>query len=849
METSCNFFFELMVYGLIYYGNRINQPFYRLTFIKQSNLFFDSFKVKRFDPMRFLFILILSVITLTSQAFSPIEARVDSVYDGLSTREKINQLIWLKVSNDSDLSALNEKMIQAYGGIYLNHPYQAFDEYIFNRGFIPSLAVQLDYRMNPAPEDLKNLPTLNTLSSLRDVDLLYEYLDFLKAIGKSYGINYMVMPEVNDSLITYQHLIGKMEAYDPLYFIGKRRVEFDLLDSRKELLHLFDYADFWVIPSPDIGQYEKIIKRFGKHLDFENVENTVKYSISNKYMPIGFPTKRKLPNKLSVELSRASIIPLQRNAGDLPLMNDTVCLITHEPFSLLAQMIGKYAYLITSKEGIEQSKSPIIIDNLFIDLSNFSIDDRKIIFLGSLQTGMEYGSNLDAGLFTSIENNMYSYLLPQLLFGSAEASGVMPVQLSIYSTYTNEPIQSFGILGYAPPEISGIDEMAQLRLREIIVEAIETGSTPGCQIAVVVDGAIVLEEGYGYLTYDSTIQTDNNTLYDLASVTKVSATLLAIMNLYDENLLNLDSAISTYLPAYAQSNKADITLRQLLSHNAGLISYVPFWKRTLGGEDRLETFYYETEEDEKIDNRSYGTKPSPALRDSLNSWILNSPLIKYDSLPGYNYSDIGFMILHQVVESITQTTMEDYLEEHFYGPLGLTRLQFNPMQHGIDRFEIAPTEYDYHFRNEQIWGQVHDRNAAVFGGVAGHAGLFSNSHDLIILLQMIAQNGQYGGKQYLKPATIDYFNDQYFPGNRRGLGWDKKSETTSNSSKKASMSSFGHTGFTGTLVWVDPAFDLVFVFLSNRIYPDANNYKLIQKDIRTRVQDVVYEAILSKWIN
>lgn len=799
--------------------------------------------------MRFLFIILLSAISLSSRAAESIGASVDSVFDAFSNTEKINQLIWLQISNDDDLSVLNEEIIQTYGGIYLNHPFHAFDEYIFNRGFIPSLAVQLDERLNPAPEDLDNLPTLNTLSSIRDINLLNEYLDFLRAIGRSYGINYMVLPNVNDSLMAYQHLLRKIEAYDPYYFIGKNRIEFEQLRKRKEVTRMFDYANYWVLAADNLEQSEKVIKKQGKRLDLSEVEKTIKYSIRNKYTPIGVPTKRKLPNRLAVELSRASIIPLQHHAGVLPLTNDTICLLTNEPFGDLAEMLGKYAYLITSADAIQKSDAPVIIDNLFTDLVDVQGEDRKIIFLGYLPTGQQYGSDLDAALFTSIDNEMYTYLLPQLIFGSAEASGVMPIQLPAYRDYTNEPIRSLGILGYAPPEISGIDEIAQARLREIIKEAVETGSTPGCQLAVAVNGSIVLEEGYGFLTYDSTIRSDKNTLYDLASVTKVSATLLTVMKLYDENLIQLDSAVSTYLPEYAESNKADITIRQLLSHNAGLISYVPFWKRTLGGADRLETFYYETEEDEKNDNRSYGIKPTPALRDSLKNWILKSPLVKYDSVPGYNYSDIGFMILHQVVESITKQPMEDYLEANFYQPLHLDRLKFNPMQKGVNRFEIAPTEYDFYFRNEQVWGQVHDRNAAVFGGVAGHAGLFSNSHDLMILMQMIAQNGQYGGIQYLKPSTISYFNEQYFPGNRRALGWDKKSETISNAAPKASFSSFGHTGFTGTLVWVDPEFDLVFVFLSNRIYPDANNYKLIQKDIRTRVQDVVYEAILSKWIN
>ncbi|MFY0598067.1 MAG: serine hydrolase [Cyclobacteriaceae bacterium] len=799
--------------------------------------------------MRFLIFTILITFSLFSEAFPSNRVKVDSIYNVSSAAQKINQLVWLRINNGADLNEVDQNTINKYGAVYFSKPFEAYESYIFNRESIPSLAIQLDERLNPTPEDAPNLPSLNTLSTIRSEELLKEYFDFLKAFGKSQGISYMVLPKTSESHQSHHGILQKIAEYDSKYFVRNDRIAFNSLKKKKEFLKLFETPRYWATDIQNINTTDHAIGRHGKRVDLAPLEDNIKFSILNKYTTYESTTKTRLPNRLAVRISRASIVPLQKNTGVLPIKSDTVCLLTNEPMGRMAWMLSKYTYLITSERDILQSKSPIIIDNIAqSDIPKLD-DDRKIIFLGTYSRGLTHGTQFDAALFTSLQNEMYSYLLPQLIFGVEEAKGRFPIEKSIYDHYTNEPITGLDILGYTPPDITGLDDEARFKIKEIITEAIKTGSTPGCQLAITLDGSIVLEEGFGYLTYDSLIAVEKNTIYDLASVTKVTATLLAVMKLYEDGLINLDSAVSAYLSEYQSSNKSQITVRQLLSHNAGLVSYSPFWKRTLGGDDQMETFYYETKEDEINDRRSYGTKPNVVLQDSLKNWILHSPLINYDSIPGYRYSDIGFMILHQLVEALADTTMESFLQENFYSDLGLEKLQFNPINHGVARFEIAPTEYDYYFRNEQVWGQVHDRNAVVFGGVAGHAGLFSNAHDLLILLQMIAQNGEYGGIQYLKPSTIAYFNDQYFRGNRRGLGWDKRGEKVSNASEHVSYSSFGHTGFTGTMVWVDPEYDLVFVFLSNRVYPNANNYKLNKMDIRSRVQDVIYDAILSKWMN
>jgi CubicO group peptidase (beta-lactamase class C family) len=792
--------------------------------------------------MRFLLVILLSCFSLVGFCSTSINTLLSIDSEEKSSEEKVIERIWLAVDNPAKVPT--NIQFQDFGGLYLNHPLDKLDEYLLSPLAAGKLIVQLDERMNPVPGGLENLPSLLTLASISDQQLFTNYLDFLRSAARGYGIRYVVLPSFSDSLYSDKNLLKKIAAFDSHFFLNKESLHFGNVSKKKDFIAIFDDADFWVINPLEANDVNKMIGKHSRHIaNIEQLKSDPYFT--NHYQPK--LEKARIAQKMSSDIFRSSIIPMQKRKGMLPLKSDTICLVTDYTNGDMANMLRKYAYVITARNGIVHSKAPIIIDNNWINLADYSSKNRQVIFLGDINIGMKYNGRLDAALFTSVTNTNSPALLTQILLGLANANGTFPYNSIYYRDYNNDPLRKRDVLAYSSGTSLGLGQDARSKINAIVREAVLTGSTPGCQIAVAKGGSIILDEGYGFLTYDSLLATDKNTLYDLASVTKVTSTLLAVMKLYEDQLIDLDAPLENYLQAYANSNKAKITLRQILSHNAGLLSYVPFWERTIGG-DRVETFYYKTAEDERLDRRSYGIEVTPLLIDSLRSWIVQSPISK-DTNPKYRYSDIGFMILHQVVESITNEPIEQFVNRNFYEPLGLQRLCFNPIEKGFDRYEIAPTEYDHYFRNEQVWGQVHDRNAAIFGGVAGHAGLFSNAHDLLILMQMIAQGGSYDGKQFLSPSTLDYFNNQYFDGNRRALGWDKLNSTIQNASKNASPSSFGHTGFTGTVVWVDPQYELVFIFLSNRVYPDANNNKLIQKDIRTRVQDVVYDAILSNAMN
>jgi len=402
-------------------------------------------------------------------------------------------------------------------------------------------------------------------------------------------------------------------------------------------------------------------------------------------------------------------------------------------------------------------------------------------------------------------------------------------------------------LSYSRPEMQHMDSRVLNKIDQIVEEAIKMGATPGCQVLVARNGSVVLEKGYGYYTYDSIMPVDTRTIYDLASITKVAATTQAIMKLNEQGIINLDSAIGTYLPELRGSNKSSLVIRDILSHQSGLKAFYPFWRNTIEDEDQI--LYYYKDKPNEIHNKTvaYGMFAAENLKDSLWNWTVDMDLREKSDIfqsYDYKYSDLGFYLLQVLVERISDTSLDTFVDSVFYNSMGMSTLTFNPLcKFPIKR--IAPTERDYEFRQVLVWGTVHDQIAAMKGGVSGHAGLFGNSHDIAKLMQMQLQLGSYGGKRYLEEETVKEFTAQQYKENRRGLGWDKpeKGDDYNPASRYASFKSFGHSGFTGTVVWADPTFDLIFVFLSNRVYPDSNNSKLVEFNVRERIHDVVYESI------
>ncbi|MGV6860505.1 MAG: glycoside hydrolase family 3 N-terminal domain-containing protein [Putridiphycobacter sp.] len=434
----------------------------------------------------------------------------------------------------------------------------------------------------------------------------------------------------------------------------------------------------------------------------------------------------------------------------------------------------------------------------------------------------------------------------ELIFGGIVPKGKLPVTGS--SVFT----QGLGLsydkptrLHFAMPEELNYSVKKLNQIDEIVKAAIKDHVFPGCQVLAIKENNLFYYKSFGYFTYQKKQKVEWNTIYDLASVTKIAATTYSLMQLTDKGLINLDSTLNHYLlEIVGGSRYANITLREMLAHQAGFISWIPFYRNTqTNGE--LDPFYYSSDSSaiysQKVAEDIY---IKPEFQDSIFNRILRTPLRK----KRYKYSDIGYYFLKVIIEKETGMKLEDYVQKNIYQPMGLSRMTYHPL-YKFSKNQIPPTVNDTVFRNQVIWGDVNDQGAATLGGVGGHAGLFSNALDLGQLMYALINNGEYGGVQYVTPQTIQAFTKcQYCPTNRRGAGFDKpvRSLDGGPTCSQVSLSSFGHSGFTGTYTWADPEHDLVYVFLSNRSYPNDQNWKIVKQNIRTNIQDVLYDVAGNK---
>jgi beta-glucosidase-like glycosyl hydrolase/CubicO group peptidase (beta-lactamase class C family) len=436
-----------------------------------------------------------------------------------------------------------------------------------------------------------------------------------------------------------------------------------------------------------------------------------------------------------------------------------------------------------------------------------------------------------------------------LIFGAISARGHLPVTASSLFPINTGKSTSVTRVEFVLPEEIGIPLEKLNSIDSIALNGIANKAYPGCQVVFTLNGKIFYNKSFGHPQYRDTVNVTNTDIYDLASLTKVAATTLAIMKLYEEKKLSLDEKLGIYLPELRGSDKEDLIVRDVMTHQAGLQAWIPFYVRTLhNGEPNPSIYQHHASENYplRVANDLYIRTDYP---DSVYQAIINSPLRPSRD---YKYSDMGFYLLRRIIEKVTGKPLEEYMSETFYQPLGLPTIGFLPLlRFPLER--IMPTENDTIFRKQLIRGDVHDPGAAMLGGISGHAGLFSDATDLAILLQLFLNNGEYGSKQYFLPSTIREFTRVQFPakGNRRALGFDKpvmKYLSDGPCCKSASQESFGHSGFTGTYIWADPENQLSFVFLSNRVYPNASNEKIVEMNIRTKIHQAMYDIIKSAYM-
>jgi beta-glucosidase-like glycosyl hydrolase/CubicO group peptidase (beta-lactamase class C family) len=523
--------------------------------------------------------------------------------------------------------------------------------------------------------------------------------------------------------------------------------------------------------------------------------------------------------------------------------------------SVLLKKLSGYDLVIAGVYGTDQRPN-----------KDFGITPALESFLGELIAknrciitwfGNPYGvdkikslENADGLLLAYQENEYTEDLSAQLLFGGIGARGSLPVTINEKWPYDFGIITPGNIrMQYGLPESAGISsEVLEGKIDSIVNKGLSVKAFPGCEVMVARKGIVVFQKTYGYQTYDNRIEVQEDDLFDLASVTKVSATLPALMLLDTEGKFSKEKTLGEYLPFFMKSNKGDLTMAEILTHQAGLKAWIPYWKETVKKTGEFKRNIYDSEYSVKYPLEvAGGLFISNKYKKKIFTEIKKSPLTEKK----YLYSDLGFIVIPDIIEKMAGEKWYDFVTNTIYHKIGAYDIGFNPwLRYPLSR--IVPTEYDSLFRKQLLHGTVHDEGAAMLGGISGHAGLFATANDLMKLLEMYRRMGSYGGEQIIGKKVMEKYTSVQFPenNNRRGLGFDKPllnnselSQKDAYPAKSASPSSFGHTGYTGTFVWIDPEYELCYIFLSNRVYPTRNNNLITELNIRDDVLQAIYDSI------
>lgn len=533
-------------------------------------------------------------------------------------------------------------------------------------------------------------------------------------------------------------------------------------------------------------------------------------------------------------------LEMMRNYTNIEVVSDTL-LDRLDQFSLVVIGYHKvdnpwrnHSFSATEKETIKQiaAKNKTIL-----------VSFAKPYALSELEEEIK---DLEA-LVVGYQNNQFAEkAAAQILFGGLGAKGELPVTISnkydVGTGIKTKPIQR---LGFSTPANEGLDPLVLTKIDSIAQYAIANQLMPGAQILVARHGKVVYNKSFGYHTYKTEYPVKNTDLYDLASLTKILATLPMVMKLYSDQKITMQSKLGDLIPEFRKTDKKDITLKDLLTHQAGLVAWLPFYKNTLDSNNRpnqnLYRLQYSPDFPTQVSENLFLKK---GYTKEMLEEIAHSKLAKKGE---YKYSDLGFISLKEYIEKTYHSTLDQLVQEKFYSALGANRLTYLPL-HKFDIHEIPPTEEDAYYRYTTVQGYVHDMGAAMQGGVAGHAGLFGTALDVAKMMQLYLNEGEYGEERFFSKATFEAFNSCVYceKGNRRGIGFDKPQQKgkPGPTCGCASLTSFGHTGFTGTMTWADPENDLIYVFLSNRTYPDSNVNRLSKENIRENIQQVIYESII-----
>ncbi|MEL6304544.1 MAG: glycoside hydrolase family 3 N-terminal domain-containing protein [Bacteroidota bacterium] len=452
--------------------------------------------------------------------------------------------------------------------------------------------------------------------------------------------------------------------------------------------------------------------------------------------------------------------------------------------------------------------------------------------------------SIDAMLVSYQNDSIAQQKTAQAIFGAISVKGKLPVSIQdVFLEGTGIETKTLGRLGFTLPERVGLSGTGLSYVDSLVQVGLDSLMFPGAQVLVAKRGNIVYQKNFGSPTYAGTAKVNGMHIYDLASLTKILSTLPLIMKMEEEGNIALNNTFEELVPEYADSELKDVTVLKALSHYGRLPAWIAFYLSTLNKERKPSRDFYRFQPTAGFSNKvSDNLYITDAYRDSIYNRIGRQSL----KSNRYRYSDVAYYVFKKYIEEHYGKRLDELVEDFFYEPMGLQSTAFNPLQK-FDKEYIVPTEEDQYFRYQTVQGYVHDMGAAMQGGVGGHAGLFSNAQDVAKIMQMYLQGGIYGGKRFLQERTIKKFNTCYFCHKevRRGVGFDKPQLKDSGPTCGCvSRKSFGHSGFTGTYTWADPEEELVYVFLSNRTYPNASNRLLVESGLRTRIQQAIYDSII-----
>jgi len=528
---------------------------------------------------------------------------------------------------------------------------------------------------------------------------------------------------------------------------------------------------------------------------------------------------------------------------------------TEREWSELRMKLSNYDLVIAGVDGINRypSKQYGTSEIQRKAVADIVGENKAIVAFFGNAYALKYFVNIHhaKGLILAYQNDKLTQeLAAQLIFGAFGASGKLPVTVDDRFVL-NQGQETLGnrTFSYTIPEEVGMNSVKLNRVDTIAMMGIEEKAYPGCQVLVAKDGNIIYHKCFGYHTYNNDEPVELNDVYDWASITKVTGPLAAIMKLVDENKINVDDKLSKYWPAFIGTNKENLVIREILAHQARLQSYISFYTSTLTKDGDLNRDIFR---DIPSDDFSVRVSEHLYMRPSYYETMMDT-LNRSKLLPRkrYVYSGLSFYLYPTIISNLTGQNYETYLKDTFYRPLGATTVTFNAWKHFPMR-QIVPTENDDFFRKERLRGFVHDEGAAMMGGVSGNAGLFGTTADLAKIFQMYLQKGYFGGRRYISEKTVNEFIRTQYPENqnRRGLGFDKpfidnnkKELIDAYPAVSSSKNSFGHSGFTGTFAWADPDNGLLFIFMSNRVFPTRENQRLYQLNIRPELHQAIYDSI------